>query len=368
MIDVGESSRQPERRRRVFVAALASVLVLLPASRTVAIDCFPGKSRCIGNAVKSLLRCHVTAEKKGAAISAPAQVECLQRARGKFDGGALVPPEPARGCFEKLEARQDPGDPAQVCATEDDTAAQGAKIEAFVEDVVQRLDPAYPAPVLNECAAAKKRCVLDRTVAIIKCHTKAVQGGSHGVDPACAQKARDRYDGGLDPSRGCFARAETRFGAACLTSGDSEALEVAVDELVYDALCELAYPTVGCQPPTPVPGPCARQTDGTCGGDCGFPNSLCVSMVGGFCGCLPATRTPTPTPTPTQPPTWTPVPGPCARQTDGSCNGDCGSGYSICVDMGLFGGLCGCEPPTPPPGGIPTPGQVTPTPTPSPSP
>ena len=48
----------------------------------------------------------------GLNINNPDIVECITKALAKFDGNRLVPPEPEKGCFEKLEGKQDITDPA----------------------------------------------------------------------------------------------------------------------------------------------------------------------------------------------------------------------------------------------------------------
>jgi hypothetical protein len=69
--------------------------------------------------------------------------QCLRKAREQFDGGST----PAKGCFEKAEARQNESKPETVCRTADDTAAMRAKADGFVAFVMTSLDPGLvPSP------------------------------------------------------------------------------------------------------------------------------------------------------------------------------------------------------------------------------
>src|SRR5688572_16155244 len=82
---------------------------------------------------------------------------------------------------------------------------------------------------LNACSSAKQLCVAKKTAALLKCHSKNSKPPA-GLDPAkfaaCKQKAKDKFDGGANPAKGCFAKLETKYGVGgCLTSGDVAALE-----------------------------------------------------------------------------------------------------------------------------------------------
>jgi hypothetical protein len=201
--------------------------------------CLAGKNKCASKQMQGNLKCHNVAEKSGAAVSAA----CIQKAQDKYTGGAV----PAKGCFAKLETKDD-----GPCITTGDSTAIGNKGDAFVLDVVTELDTFYPAPIPggNACSAGKKKCVLKKAAAILKCHEKAVKAGSPPLaDPNCLQKAHDKFD---DPAKGCFAKLEAKGG--CLTTGDTAALEAKVDAYTTDVLCELGHTTLGCVPtPTPTP-------------------------------------------------------------------------------------------------------------------
>jgi hypothetical protein len=213
--------------------------------------CSAKKKLCVAKKMAARLKCHIKAEKLGV----PVDGICLQKAEDKFDGGA----NPAKGCFEKIENKQDPLKPETLCLTEDDTAAAEAKIDAFVLDVVTELDPWYPAAVLNMCSSAKKKCVSKKAKALLKCHAKAEKKGV-ALDPTCVQKAHDKFDGGAEPAKGCFEKLETTK-PPCFTNDDTAALEAKVDAFVNDVVSELdpVFPT-----PTPTPtATCTPAMGGT---------------------------------------------------------------------------------------------------------
>ena len=117
------------------------------------------------------------------------------------------------------------------CATTGDAGSLEAQVDAFVLDVVTALDPGYPTPVMNKCSAGKKKCVATKVKAILGCYGKAASAGLP-VDPACIQKAQDKFDGGADPTKGCFAKLEAK--PPCLTTSDIAALEAKVDAFSLD--------------------------------------------------------------------------------------------------------------------------------------
>jgi hypothetical protein len=110
---------------------------------------------------------------------------------------------------------------------------------------------------LNACTSAKEACVAKKTAALLKCHSKNSKPPA-GMDPAkfatCKQKAKDKFDGGANPAKGCFAKLEAKYGiGGCLTSGDVAALEVQVDDFVDAVICALDPAAGTCPPPNPTP-------------------------------------------------------------------------------------------------------------------
>ncbi len=159
------------------------------------------------------------------------------------------------------------------------------------------ITPAHAA--LNACASAKKQCVAKKTAAILKCH--AMNEKPPGISlvkfQACVQKAKDKFDGGANPAKGCFAKLEAKFPGGCLTTLDVANLEATVDAFVDDVICQLdpsegtcpvptptLTPTPTVTPTPPAPPTCndALQNGGETGVDCGGPCPGCP--LGGGCG------------------------------------------------------------------------------------
>ncbi len=117
---------------RSGLALLAVLLAIAPASaQVVQSKCAAAKKACITKKVKALLACHAAADKKGGAVDPT----CLAKAHAKFDGGAT----PAKGCFAKLEAKQNPAKPATLCPSAGDTALIENQVDAFVDAMVCQL-------------------------------------------------------------------------------------------------------------------------------------------------------------------------------------------------------------------------------------
>jgi hypothetical protein len=145
--------------------------------------CSAGKKKCVAKKATGLLGCHAKADTAGTL-----DFKCLVKVRQKFDGSFLVPPNAAAGCFEKLEGKEKPADPATVCLTHDDTAAVEATVDAFVNDVVRVLDPTG-GPQIDpqtftacEPACAGAHCVPKGVLSTLPLSTESciADGGSAG--------------------------------------------------------------------------------------------------------------------------------------------------------------------------------------------
>jgi len=213
--------------------------------------CASGKKKCVDKKMVSLLKCHIKAEKTG--LLDPL---CLQKAYDKFDGGA----DPTKGCFAKLEAKY----AALPCLTTGDMAALEAKVDAFVNDVVQELDPGYPPPTLNLCSSGKKKCVSNKAKGLLQCHEKCEKNilKCGATLDLCLAKVRTKFDGGTKgAAASCFGKLEAKYAALpCLTTGDMAALEAKVDAFVNDVICELDPSENTCPTPTAVPTVTATPT------------------------------------------------------------------------------------------------------------
>lgn len=97
--------------------------------------CLSGKSKCISKKIKGLLKCREKCQ-KSATKCGLAQTFCEDKAHRKFDGGT----SPEKGCFAKLEAKANPGNPPSVCTTTGDTVAVGAQVDNTVADLLASLE------------------------------------------------------------------------------------------------------------------------------------------------------------------------------------------------------------------------------------
>src|SRR5436853_503665 len=86
------------------------------------------------------------------------------------------------------------------------------------------------AALPNKCAYGK-----EKAAALRACTSKAVKKG-RVVDPDCVAKYRSKFG---DPTFGCFAKVEAKYGASCLTSGDVSAVETKVDDFIIDVASKL---------------------------------------------------------------------------------------------------------------------------------
>jgi hypothetical protein len=218
----------------LVVICAAAALTPTPA---IANKCLGGKTRCVNTKVAGLLKCHIKAEKSGL----PLDPACVQKCTDKFDGGTA----PTRGCFARLEVRN-----YAPCITFGDSAAQEAKVDAFVLDMVQELDAGSPGP---PCSAGKEKCVLKKTGGLLKCQEKCDRDPAKcgSVQTDCENKVTAKFVG-------CFGTLQHE--GVCNFGGDWVVIEPKVDAFVEDVRSELQNPTV----PTPTPQwtstPTPRQT------------------------------------------------------------------------------------------------------------
>src|SRR5712671_3197530 len=92
------------------IPVLAALLVFVATGSAQGPNkCLAGKNKCASKKIAGLLKCHAKAESSGAALDP----NCTQKVTDKFDGGAV----PAKGCFAKLELKND-----GPCVTTNDTS------------------------------------------------------------------------------------------------------------------------------------------------------------------------------------------------------------------------------------------------------
>ena len=193
-------------RKVTLVVAGALVAFATAADAAPVSKCNAAKKKCIGKYVAAALGCHGKAESKGTAVDPG----CVAKAVAKITGGG-------KGCFDKNDAKV-PND----CGTTGDASQHLADADALILDVVTDVDPAYPAPTLTKCGAARKKCVGKKAAGLMGCSAKLNKDGVG--DPACAPKIMDKFGG----AKGCDVSALAK-GTDCLGSATTAALEAKVD-------------------------------------------------------------------------------------------------------------------------------------------
>src|SRR5262249_48866833 len=170
------------------------------------------------------LKGHVTSEAKGVPV---ADKDCLTKAMTKYDGGE----DQTKGCFARLEDKYPAGDetPGLTFGASD---ALETVVDSFVDAAVHAVDPAFPDVIVNKCSAGKKKCISTQAVGLLKCHQKAETKGIDPNEKGCLDKATAKFDGGVDRTKGCFAKLEKK--GDCPTMDDTDALEGQVGAFVAD--------------------------------------------------------------------------------------------------------------------------------------
>src|SRR5262245_60943859 len=223
----------PFKRGRVIATALGVALMLVwagPASAQQA-KCLAGKTKCMSKKATGLLKCEAAAETPGKPTD-PNAGGCVTKTKNKFDGT----PDPAKGCFEKLE-NKNPND----CVTVDDTAAAEAAVDSCTGALVAAIDP--PPTTQSKCGAGKKKCVSKFLAALLKCQATAQTPGKPTDQSACIDKATTKYTGGPDPTKGCFAKLEAKNPNDCDITGDSGTLQGLAQDCVADLTVVVTTPT-----------------------------------------------------------------------------------------------------------------------------
>jgi hypothetical protein len=116
---------------------LASLLVGLAMPAAAQNKCDAGKLKCMRNNLSCLIKVHVQSQKTGL----PPDTAKLQKCMDKFDGGAV----PRKGCFAKLEAKQDSAKPETLCSKTGDAAAAEADIDAYVTALLSLINATTPS-------------------------------------------------------------------------------------------------------------------------------------------------------------------------------------------------------------------------------
>ncbi len=97
---------------------------------------------------------------------------------------------------------------------------------------------AGPPPVVaSKCIAGKAKCIIKKKSCLLGCYSKGL-GKGLAADTACLAKCHDKFDGGADLTKGCFAKLELKGGCGASTN-DFAAFEAKIDAHVLDIVAEL---------------------------------------------------------------------------------------------------------------------------------
>jgi len=169
---------------------------------------------------------------------------------------------------------------------------------ALTAAVLASLCLAGSAHAQNKCLAGKTKCTEKKVAGLLTCYYKAQKAGT-AVDAGCLAKVQTKFDGGADPSRGCFAKLEAANNGPCLTTGDSGTMETRVDNFVGAVITALQpppAPTTTPHPPTTTATPTVHATPGavdnqrctgntrqtcTSDADCSGVGGTCQYFLGG---------------------------------------------------------------------------------------
>ncbi len=98
-------------------------------------NCLAGKTKCVSKRVAGLLKCRANCQKKPDKCG-QAQTDCETKVMDKFDGGL----SPGKGCFAKLEAKENLGKPKTVCTITGDTATVETAVDGYLAEILGRLE------------------------------------------------------------------------------------------------------------------------------------------------------------------------------------------------------------------------------------
>ena len=86
----------------------------------------------------------------------------------------------------------------------------------------------------TKCLAGKTKCMSKKGTGLIKCHQLAETPGKPADPNAndCVTKVIGKYDGGVDPTKGCFEKLENKSNQDCITFDDTASTELLVDSCV----------------------------------------------------------------------------------------------------------------------------------------
>jgi hypothetical protein len=221
---------------RVARSIMAAVMVALavtwaaPASAQQA-KCLAGKTKCMASKAAGLLKCHEADETPGKT----ADPTCEMKVEDKFNGGG----DPTKSCFGKLENKK-----GSDCSPGDNTTAAENAVDSCVGAFVAVIDPS--GNTQSKCLVGKKKCVAKLLGSLLKCQATAQTPGKPTATGDCETKATDKYTGGMDPTKGCFAKLEAKDPTGCAPTGNSGPLLADVTKCVANLVAlETATPPGG---------------------------------------------------------------------------------------------------------------------------
>ncbi len=116
------------------------------------------------------------------------------------------------------------------CLTIGDVVTIQDKIEAFVTDAVEEMDPSFPYPISNTCVAGKEKAVAEATADKLGCFEDAFRRSPGTIDPNCFDKPEAKYAYIWDKLEG---------NGGCLTQDDDGPLQDKLDAFVADVIAAL---------------------------------------------------------------------------------------------------------------------------------
>src|SRR5262249_46019566 len=192
-------------RTSLILAAFLGAALIGDGAQAAGVQskCLVAKNKCVSKKVDSLLKCHQKAETPGKTPDANADM-CLGKASDKFLG--------ADGCFGKAEAK------GPDCVPDSGAGPTEVSADNCVDQIVAGIDAAFPGVTQTKCGADKKKCAAKLLKSILKCYQKAETPlkPTNPNEKDCITKAEDKYDGGSDPSKGCFVKLEAKSNNDCV--------------------------------------------------------------------------------------------------------------------------------------------------------
>lgn len=122
----------------LLLAVLTTTIQAANVPGEAANKCLAGKNKCVSTLVSALMACRAQCEGSPTKCGQK-QTDCEAKAKLKFDGGVT----PEKGCFAKLEAKQNVAKPETVCTTTADTSVVKALAVDLVAEALAELGDFY---------------------------------------------------------------------------------------------------------------------------------------------------------------------------------------------------------------------------------